>query len=323
MSAFTAAHDDEFLVVAEQAVRTSGATDALDALGWWDLLAHLDDLDARTAVFAAFRAQGRVTSPSTALGGVLAEPFRALVGSEPGKVIAAIPRPSSRVTSHVVVGAAHGRNLLVEQPDGGVAMFAAADVQLQSLAVPGQLDLFELKLDNAVPLLTIDSAAASIARGHSQRLGRIALAAEMLGAAEAIVALAVEYSGQREQFGQPIGRFQAMRHTLAWAHTECIAIDRVLRPAVVLDDEPSPMYSQVLKALAGRNGRRACERSLQVFGGIGFTSEHSHHHHHGRVLVLDSLLGSSTALMHQLGAWVRTDAVGPTFTTDLLTRFAD
>ena len=62
----------------------------------------------------------------------------------------------------------------------------------------------------------------------------------------------------------------------------------------------------MVKALAGRNGRRACERSLQVLGGIGFTAEHEHHHHHSRVLALDALLGSSAELTHDLGAWLRT-----------------
>ena len=322
MSTLTAAPDDEFLIVAEQAVRTSGASDALDALGWWDFLAELDDLDARTAVLAIFRAQGRATSSSAALGGLLAEPYRALVGADPGTVVAAIPRHSAHVASHVVVGATQGRNLLVDQPDGSVSMFAAADVQRRPIDVAGKLDLFDLDVTGATPLLTLAPTAVAAAREHSHRLGRVAIAAEILGAAEAIVGLAIEYAGQREQFGQPIGRFQAMRHTLSWAHTDCIAIDRVLRPAIEVDGEPSPMYSRVLKALAGRNGRRACERSLQVFGGIGFTAEHSHVHHHGRVLALDSLLGASSTLMQQLGTWVRTDAVGPAFTTDLLTRTA-
>ena len=69
---------------------------------------------------------------------------------------------------------------------------------------------------------------------------------------------------------------------------------------------PPERYGEVVKALAGRNGRRACERSLQVLGGIGFTAEHAHHHHHSRVLLLDSLLGTSAELSHDLGAWLRT-----------------
>ena len=74
----------------------------------------------------------------------------------------------------------------------------------------------------------------------------------------------------------------------------------------------------MVKALAGRNGRRACERSLQVLGGIGFTAEHAHHHHHSRVLLLDSLLGTSAELSHDLGAWLRTTGDDPGFTRAVL-----
>jgi hypothetical protein len=51
--------DDPFLATSCRAMRASTGAEALDALGWWDLLPHLDDDDARAAVFAAFRAQGR------------------------------------------------------------------------------------------------------------------------------------------------------------------------------------------------------------------------------------------------------------------------
>ena len=79
---------------------------------------------------------------------------------------------------------------------------------------------------------------------------------------------------------------------------------------MALDASAPPRYGEVAKALAGRNGRKACERSLQVLGGIGFTTEHEHHHHHSRVLALDALLGTSAGLTRQLGAWLRT--AGPT-----------
>jgi alkylation response protein AidB-like acyl-CoA dehydrogenase len=127
----------------------------------------------------------------------------------------------------------------------------------------------------------------------------------MLGAAETAVALAVEHAAEREQFGRPIGAFQAVRHLLAWATTDCTAIEAVTGQALRLLDDPPPRLDEVVKALAGRNGRRACERSLQVLGGIGFTAEHDHHHHHSRVLQLDSLLGTSAELTRSLGAWLR------------------
>lgn len=74
----------------------------------------------------------------------------------------------------------------------------------------------------------------------------------------------------------------------------------------------------MVKALAGRNGRRACERALQVLGGIGFTAEHGHHHLHSRVLALDALLGTSAQLTDGLGARVRGAGTNPGFTAAVL-----
>jgi alkylation response protein AidB-like acyl-CoA dehydrogenase len=106
---------------------------------------------------------------------------------------------------------------------------------------------------------------------------------------------------------------------LAWARTDCVAVEAAVNQGVALLDDPPPRHDEVTKALAGRNGRRACERSLQVLGGIGFTAEHPHHHHHSRVLLLDALLGSSAALARGLGAWLRTERPDPGYPAAALT----
>ena len=87
---------------------------------------------------------------------------------------------------------------------------------------------------------------------------------------------------------------------------------------MTLDSAAPHRYGEVVKALAGRNGRRACERALQVLGAIGFTAEHDHHHHHGRVLALDALLGTSAALIPRLGAWLRSTGTDPRFASTVL-----
>ena len=87
--------DDAFLTTSARPCGASSGPAALDALGWWDLLPHLDDDDARTAVFAAFRAQGRELGGSAALGGIVAQPFIEGTAIAPGTVVAAIA-PSDR-----------------------------------------------------------------------------------------------------------------------------------------------------------------------------------------------------------------------------------
>jgi hypothetical protein len=310
---------DEYLTVAARAMRTSGGVGALDSLGWWDLLAHLGETDLRTAAFAVFRAQGRELVSSPALGGLLAQPYLEAAGLEPGTVVAAVPRASARGGPVLLaVGDVTDRMLLVDRPGEGATVAEPAAVMLQPVDIPGRLALHEVDVDLSRAPVTIDEARARVARERSAFLGRVALALEILGAAEGAVALAVDHAIHREQFGQPIGRFQAVRHLLAWARTDCVAIEAVARQAVTLDSAAPPSYGEIVKALAGRNGRRACERALQVLGAIGFTAEHDHHHHHARVLALDALLGTSAALIAPLGAWLRSTDADPGFASTVL-----
>jgi hypothetical protein len=282
---------------------------ALDALGWWQLLGDLADADSRAAVFALFRAQGRTLASTTAVGGLMAQPYidaiAALTGQS-GTIVATLPRESPRRGRvEVVVGDPAGTRLLIDQPGVGAAIIDVAEAELRPIDIPGRFVLHEVDLGRAAPEVTITDAEAVGPRARSTFLGRVALAFEILGAAEGALELAVEHARVREQFGQPIGTFQAVRHLLAWATADCTAVERVAAEAVALDEAAPPRYGDITKALAGRNGRRACERALQVLGGIGFTAEHTHHHFHSRVLALDSLLGASALLTRELGAWRR------------------
>ena len=297
---------DEFLRAATHALRGSDASDALDALGWWQLLDDLTDVESRTAVFALFRAEGRELAGTPALGGLMAQPYRPLLDGAPGPVVATIPRESPRRGRvAVVVGDPAGARLLVDRPGWGAWVGEAADLDLRAVDPPGRLVVHEVSVDGMRWEATISDADAASVRDRSVFLGRVAVALEILGAAEGALALAVEHAQAREQFGQPIARFQAVRHLLAWATTDCTAVDRVATEAVALDTSAPARYGEMTKALAGRNGRRACERALQVLGAIGFTAEHGHHHFHSRVLALDSLLGASAALTRELGTWRR------------------
>ncbi len=262
----TADHD-EFLEVACRALSGSDATRALDSLGWWDLLVDLDG-DSRTAVFAVFRAQGRELASSPALGGLLAQPFLEGTAIAPGSVVAAVRRRSTRRGPvWVVVGDVGERRLLFDDPERGVIVVDAQAVALSPVDIPGRTVVHEVSVDLSAHQPLLGPADAETAGRRSAYLGRVAAASEMLGAAERAVDLAVEHACNREQFGQPIGTFQAVRHLLAWAKTDCVALDAVVRKAVLMLDGPPPRYDEVVKALAGRNGRRACERSLQVLGG--------------------------------------------------------
>jgi hypothetical protein len=308
-----------FLESAREALRRDPGKGAFDALGVWALLDELADPDARTAAFAAFRAHGRELGCAPALGALLAHPYVAEAGIAAGTVSLAIPRASARRGNvWLLVGELPVEGVLVDVPGLGAGLLAPGDAVLERVRVAGRLDLHELVFDPdaLTPLLPEPSAKAL--RSRSVFLGRVAAAFEILGAAEGALDLALAHASTREQFGAPIGSFQAVRHLLAWARTDCAAALEVCRQAARLDLAAPPRFDAIAKALAGRNGRRVCERALQVLGGIGFTAEHEHHHFHARVLALDALLGSSAELTRGLGAWLREGRADPRIPAALL-----
>lgn len=304
---------EEFLTTAQLTLRREGPA-ALDTLGWWDLLDSVEDRILRFGVFTVFRAQGRELADTPALGALMAAPYLRALGLGTGTTVAAVLHSSPRRGDvALVLGDTGGRDVLLDRPGAGLELYPASALGRRRV-LPGRLTITELDVASPARVLDLDGHALRTAHAEALVLGRIAAANEILGAAEGAVELATQHAGLREQFGEPIGRFQAVRHLLAWAETETVALAAVVRQALWdLADLP-PHYDETAKALAGRNGRRACERSLQVLGGIGFTTEHQHHHHHSRVLLLDSLLGTSAELTRVLGSRARESGATPAFT---------
>jgi hypothetical protein len=312
---------DEFVATARAVLRSTDGADPLATLGWTDLLPHLDDIDARRAIFALFRAQGYELVSTGAIGLLMATPYLS-AGMDVPSFTVGIDRSSERRGRRTVVvaGPVEG-HLLVDRPGCGAWMIEVSASDFRSVDIPGRLALHELESDAFDRSVSIPEHIAADLRGRSYHLGRVGLAFDMLGAAEAALQLTTVYARDREQFGQPIGRFQAVRHLLALARTDCAAIAAVAGLAADLDGVLPARYDMVTKAVAGRNTRRVCQRTLQVLGAIGFTTEHVHHHYYGRVLGLDALLGTSAALAHDLASdWRSGRAPVPSLTAPMLTQ---
>ena len=108
----------------------------------------------------------------------------------------------------------------------------------------------------------------------------VALSAELVGLAQRTLDMAVEYAKDRQQFGRPIGAYQAVSHNCAQMMMETeSARSLVLYAAWAADHEPEslPVAASMAKAYASDAGFRVPARSLQVHGGIGFTWEHDLH----------------------------------------------
>jgi alkylation response protein AidB-like acyl-CoA dehydrogenase len=119
---------------------------------------------------------------------------------------------------------------------------------------------------------------------------RAAMAAEALGVAQRALDLGIEHAKTRSQFGKPIGTYQAVAHPLAQTYTDVeLARSLVYWAAwcVAEDDERARLAATAAKAFATEAAVSACERSIQVHGGVGFTWEHPLHRFYKRALWLE------------------------------------
>ncbi len=104
--------------------------------------------------------------------------------------------------------------------------------------------------------------------------------AEMLGAADRVLAMTVEYAKDRIQFGKPIGSFQAVKHMLADALVDVEGMRSTAYYAAwcaAADDRDRSLSASMAKAWCSDAARRVMATGLQVHGGIGFTWEHDMH----------------------------------------------
>jgi alkylation response protein AidB-like acyl-CoA dehydrogenase len=115
---------------------------------------------------------------------------------------------------------------------------------------------------------------------RARDIAAVALAAESAGVARRAMDMGVQYAKEREQFGRPIGAYQAVSHACAQMLLEVEgARSTALYAAWALDHEPEsgPLAASMAKAYASDAGWRVPAASLQVHGGIGFTWEHDLH----------------------------------------------
>jgi alkylation response protein AidB-like acyl-CoA dehydrogenase len=133
------------------------------------------------------------------------------------------------------------------------------------------------------------------------------LSLEAVGIASKALELAVEYAKTREQFGRPIGVYQAVSHKLADTFVETELARSLAYWAawcVAEGDEQTAVAVAAAKAYCGDAAVAACERSIQVHGGIGFTWEHVLHSYYKRALWIQAYGGYAREQRAQIAAWL-------------------
>jgi alkylation response protein AidB-like acyl-CoA dehydrogenase len=127
--------------------------------------------------------------------------------------------------------------------------------------------------------------------------GAAALCAEMVGGAQHVLETSVEYAKTRQQFGKPIGIYQAVSHKLADMLLETESARSATYYAAWAVDADAPersLAASIAKAYTSDAYRHAAGSGVQVHGGIGFTWEHEMHLYFKRAKASEVTLGDAT-----------------------------
>jgi len=271
-------------------------TAELDDLGWAELIAD----DPALAVTVLFDEQGRSGASSAMLDVEVARVIGCDLGAavifpvagddfiavSDGFATGAVVGPSSgSLVSGVVLD--DGRPAVVS-----VALGAGREGAAEVLEARGTWRRVRFAVEGC-SMAPVDVAAWSAGMAAARR----AVAFELLGLGWAMLDLACAHAREREQFGRPIGSFQAVQHQLADAAV-------ALYGAKALADESwtdaRTEVTLAVKAEASTATLLAARTAQQVLGGMGFTAEHPFGALFRRALVLDRVLGTPASCYQRL-----------------------
>lgn len=158
-----------------------------------------------------------------------------------------------------------------------------------------ELTLADVRVGGEALLGEADSALAVIERVTD--LGTAALCAEAVGVMEALNAQTLDYIKTRQQFGQPIGRFQVLQHRAVdmMIHCEQSKSIAMLAAMKAASDDARERRRAVsaAKVHIGRSGRAVSQAAVQLHGGMGLSVELAAAHYAKRLTMIDFWLGDA------------------------------
>jgi alkylation response protein AidB-like acyl-CoA dehydrogenase len=252
-------------------------------------------------------AVGRALAPATFLGNAAAALMIDAAGSDEQK---------TRWLPGLVDGTARGA-LATLQPDGSALAYDAAGAACVVAAEPGRALVASAGSCGLEPVEGVDLTRrlSRVTLGDTEQLDgdvdggldrvEVALSAELVGVANRAMDLAVEHARTRQQFGRPIGAYQAVSHRCADMLLDVeSARSAVLFAAWTADNNPGelPFAASVAKVTAAQGGWRTTTASLQVHGGIGFTWEHDCHLLLRRAMASGHMLGGADRHLDRVAA---------------------
>jgi alkylation response protein AidB-like acyl-CoA dehydrogenase len=200
------------------------------------------------------------------------------------------------------LGAADAALLLAPTDDAWALVdLAGADVTLAPMWDRTR-DVIDVRLSDASAVGLLPDAAT---RASLTRAMALAVAADSAGGARSITERTIAYMKTREQFGQPIAGFQALKHRAADLATKLAVADEMVRHAVqrMLADEPdAELWATLAKSEVTEAGVFVTTDCVQLHGGVGFTWDFDPHIFLKRARLNEVLIMPNTALRDQAAA---------------------
>jgi alkylation response protein AidB-like acyl-CoA dehydrogenase len=215
--------------------------------------------------------------------------------------MAVLDAPSA---THMVVSA--------KREDGAAGLFlVSADAagmtretyRLIDGAAAADLFLDNVQIDANALIATGEVAGELLARASDR--ASLALMAQAVGAMEACNEVCAAYIKERKQFGQPIGKFQALQHIMADMFVSAHQARSVLYYALAhIDAEADARQAAVstAKLLIGEATQLVSRAGVQLHGGYGVTDEFIVSHYYRRLLTLEKMFGDTDCHTRRLAA---------------------
>ena len=170
-----------------------------------------------------------------------------------------------------------------------------------------ELTFTDVKLPASARVGALGRAMPAIQRAYDATLA--AICAEAVGIMQATIDETVEYLKTRQQFGQPIGRFQALQHRAVEMLVHLEQARSMMWLAALrchdLDDTTRTRALAAAKVVVGQGCRFVAQQAMQLHGGIGMTDELQFSHWFKRLLAIELAFGGTDA---QLRRFAHTNA---------------
>ncbi len=167
------------------------------------------------------------------------------------------------ITAFVIERGFHGFGVGKKEDKLGIRASSTTELILEECRVPAANVLGETGKGYKVAIETLNG-------------GRIGIGAQMIGVARGALSATLQYVKERQQFGKPIGEFQAVQFQLAQAATELEAARLMVYNAARLRDAAQPYTSEaaMAKLLSSQVAERVTSLCVELFGGYGYTKEY-------------------------------------------------